>query len=568
MADKYSPVQQHTPRKRGRPPIIKHYDNPLESPMAHSSIQVQKQGTQSFTKPLMRVGQITPKVKKRRHSNVGAVMSNSSMVNLDGSAGSSPSVFQNISGSNLKRGKYRGVILSSPISKRNLSNSNNSTPLLTPLSNDSMFMSPTKSNSKSTPLNLSAASFFDHHVTDIDNHSEDAGNHHLFGNFSLSLNINKDGRASIGGFGPNNIFSHNDEGQSNIEKGHVLGLLKQMKNSAGSTNSKRVKLSPKNDEHRVVHIEDEHQHSLAPRTPPRHSANLQVMTGSTPSTNLDQVILNASSDTSPSRNNDPSVLSSSKLTLSPITNLLASPKLFSMSPARRQGVSKFSNAMKNGHKQNPVQQKQYVFKLSSGDPILMTDDMGDHIQENVQNHLVSSPGKGSYFNTPPSFVNFGSPNGLLFSPYYNIRTTNGLLHDINNDNVDGHLTRVENKSSNSAHFNISPPSVNITSSKGETTEFNKNKSNIRGMVEPRTPKSSKQGNIRTNLAAFQFSPLTESLLQGNLNSKGSLPMLSPDSHNDMGNTKHSRRASYVNSIRKVNNDDARAALKKLIDDGY
>ena len=47
-------------KKRGRPPITKDYPDPLQSPMAHSSMQVQKQGPRSFAKPLMKVGQCSP----------------------------------------------------------------------------------------------------------------------------------------------------------------------------------------------------------------------------------------------------------------------------------------------------------------------------------------------------------------------------------------------------------------------------------------------------------------------------------------------------------------------------
>ncbi|CCH58719.1 hypothetical protein TBLA_0A09320 [Henningerozyma blattae CBS 6284] len=47
-------------RRRGRPPLTKTYADPLQSPMAHSSQQVQRLGTLGFTKPLMRVPAAAP----------------------------------------------------------------------------------------------------------------------------------------------------------------------------------------------------------------------------------------------------------------------------------------------------------------------------------------------------------------------------------------------------------------------------------------------------------------------------------------------------------------------------
>lgn len=99
-------------KKRGRPPITKDYPNPLQSPMAHSSMQVQKQGPHSFAKPLMKVGQSSPSPNKRRlsidhHHNLAATT---------------------------RKGRYRGVLLSTPTKK---SSTNGSTPISTPSSNDS-----------------------------------------------------------------------------------------------------------------------------------------------------------------------------------------------------------------------------------------------------------------------------------------------------------------------------------------------------------------------------------------------------------------------------------------------
>lgn len=93
-------------KKRGRPPITKDYPNPLQSPMAHSSMQVQKQGPHSFAKPLMKVGQSSPSPNKRRLS-------------IDH--------HHNLAGNYEKMGRYRGVLLSTPTKK---SSTNGSTPTL------------------------------------------------------------------------------------------------------------------------------------------------------------------------------------------------------------------------------------------------------------------------------------------------------------------------------------------------------------------------------------------------------------------------------------------------------
>ena len=57
-------------KKRGRPPIIKDYLNPLESPMALSSMIVQRQGIKNFTKPLMKVTQFSSIPKSSKRINV------------------------------------------------------------------------------------------------------------------------------------------------------------------------------------------------------------------------------------------------------------------------------------------------------------------------------------------------------------------------------------------------------------------------------------------------------------------------------------------------------------------
>ncbi|CCK72810.1 Msa1p KNAG_0L01910 [Huiozyma naganishii CBS 8797] len=55
-----------TPKKRGRPPIIKDYANPLESPMARNSLAVQRQGAKVFAKPTMKVAGVP---RARKHSS-------------------------------------------------------------------------------------------------------------------------------------------------------------------------------------------------------------------------------------------------------------------------------------------------------------------------------------------------------------------------------------------------------------------------------------------------------------------------------------------------------------------
>ena len=168
-------------KKRGRPPITKDYPNPLQSPMAHSSMQVQKQGPHSFAKPLMKVGQSSPSPNKRRlsidhHHNLAATT---------------------------RKGRYRGVLLSTPTKK---SSTNGSTPISTPSSNDSynntVFSETRKTFLQSSPPIMTSSPAFQK-KNDYMFPSQDQ--------FKLSLTITESGKAVIAGslpFSPSSKSSH------------------------------------------------------------------------------------------------------------------------------------------------------------------------------------------------------------------------------------------------------------------------------------------------------------------------------------------------------------------------
>lgn len=473
MTLQHSPAK--VPKKRGRPPLTKEYANPLESPMAHSSLKVQRQGTQSFSKPLMKVGQLTPKSKKRRQSSVGQNHSELNSVSplKEGSVGLSPAAsIRSSQMGTTKKGRYRGVILSTPVKASPSSLSNSGTPEHKKTSPMSLHSRKSESHIPLTPITASSKPQSGH-----SGHKND----HLI-NFSLSLNINSSGKATIGA-SPSDVRNDKvpqkskspcktDVEGSNFQKKDVLFLLRKMKN--GTANKAKLKL-PKKEEEQVsptfvepklpplstiataavdtkpVRLErafsSERQQEvkpLVPCTPPAPSPmspsnffDFQMRTGLTPNVN-----------------GSLGVLSPFRMTLGTASVLpVAHPvwdgkQLEELEDVKHpQGTTEKNGAAPPKNEATPASvripnndpYKQVVFKYSVGDPLLMNDEgiLGDNAwQENINTRPAGmSPGKGKVFNTPPSFLNFGSPGSLLFSPPTQ-RRNSSLLVAPNTDGTD------------------------------------------------------------------------------------------------------------------------------------
>lgn len=130
-----------TQRKRGRPTIMKHYDNPMESPMAHLSLKMQKIDTNSLAKPTMKVGinsirdlnnpnstSTNNAILKKNNNFSNVNNSNSSRSSRSSSSSSScdNKLLDNDNDNNLHtpiKKKGKNIMLQTPISNNKLLNS-------------------------------------------------------------------------------------------------------------------------------------------------------------------------------------------------------------------------------------------------------------------------------------------------------------------------------------------------------------------------------------------------------------------------------------------------------------
>ncbi|SCW02220.1 LAFE_0F01618g1_1 [Lachancea fermentati] len=351
------------PKKRGRPPILKNYSDPMKSPMAYSSLQMQKMGAQTFTKPLMKVttsSVSTPSPRKRRNSSL----------NLEASPSST--------GGSAKKARHRGTLLATPV-RRPRSHSNSSP--LTP--SDNIFSSETKRQIlKSSPIEFEA----------VETPKKPQGYAEELSDtpFKFSLCIGEDGKAKIAGPVSTSkvvVPSPKKMPLSTFDKRKVLGLLKKMKSTRKEIAPSPV--SPPTSKAAMVRPSEVFS-TVPPSSPqqvgnsqltmpwtPRCTSVFQFRTGFTPNIAIDEV--------------------------------LEEPEKTLESQDGKQGRNKSLS-----------RSNSFVFKLSSGDPLLMTDDPNTellltHPQANpavelFYQQLLNSPRKPvTCFNTPPSLMNLGSP---------------------------------------------------------------------------------------------------------------------------------------------------------------
>lgn len=396
---KESTTAINTPKKRGRPAILKQYSDPMKSPMAQSSLQVQK-SQQSFNKPLMRIGNSPTKFKtpqrKRRFS---------AEISPPSSAGSSS-----------KRGRYRGVVINSnndekvkqrsnSISSKNgeeMSEAGNQdqTSLTLPSSSapgtplEQVFSSISKAhNVKSSPpvmfdsdspirtkrkLEVEVQSSIDV----ISRRPETLANNGL----NFMLNVGKYGKATISSsFGvlnsnkpitppkhltetPPQITEVDENGVARFDKKRVMEFLRQMKSKNKTLDDKSL---PQPSRNFTIPSSPSAPPNSSGEIPepftPRCSQVLHFKTGLTPNFNIDELLI---------------------------------------SPRFNDGTSK----------QVFKSPGQYVFKVSSGDPLLINDHQETELicgrPQEVSDILsfLNSPKRQNNLNTPPSYlISFQSP---------------------------------------------------------------------------------------------------------------------------------------------------------------
>lgn len=557
-------------RKRGRPPITKDYKNPLESPMAHSSLKVQKLGAQSFSRPMMKVGQFTPSPRNRRTS------SSSSCSNSAGNlgSGSNPDDLSSSAPCSTK-GRFRGVLLTTP-TKRHTGVSSSSTPS----SNDSMFHSSSRMTLRSSPP-MSSSPLSVAIEGKMGSHCDTAQL------FKFALTIGENGRATIAGSSPlstpakevprasNNEISEktnldntsNVTNQNTYEKKRVLSLLRQMRNGTSnsrapkktlnSSNGRPTIVKPSHDVFREVNSHKEQSSHLrvprgvdsvtnqlspsvyipkSPTFPSTPRTSFPIRTGLTPNIGIDQVLLDIVSSPRAGilAGNDNHVI-----TLSPRGRSLV--KCTSSS-----GTAQQSQQESQQESQQQQQQQQFVFKFSSADPLLMTDDIEGNWSEAIYNHLQSSPRHQICFNTPPSWVNLGSPRA--HTPQR--RNSNAIL--ISACQSSGAQVHSEYRPEMSQpYINIANLRSGISSSPQRNIPIEKG-ANV--VAEPSTP-----GGQQFSLPAMiECTPLIQQTMNGSLNPKCISGLMSGGTMNEAteGISKPMTAAPEQ--------EDAVVALKKLI----
>ncbi|QLL34882.1 hypothetical protein HG536_0H02570 [Torulaspora globosa] len=532
-------------RKRGRPPITKEYSNPLESPMAHSSIKVQKLGAQSFSRPMMKVGQTTPSPRKRRRSSSYGVSCHN-----DSS--------RSATGSTAKRGRYRGVLLTTPTKKTSTNRS--ATASSTPSSTDSIFQSSSKMSLKSSP------------PVPIWSSHEEKGASDAFQQFKFALTIGENGRATIAGSSPNTSpgkaevehkvseVSQSQKAQSGIsatEKNRVLSLLRQMRNTTATTGKNKssdasntfecVKKTARETNEKANMVDSPSTMLKSPQPPSTPRVSFAVKTGFTPNAGLDQVLLD--------------IVSTPKAGLfsggdSNLTGLGQSTNIITFSPKNRtpiRGSSLLQHQRPRIGGQNEeqrdkqeAQRQQYVFKFLSADPLLLTDDAEASWSE--MNYSQSQPSHQQVcFNTPPSWVNWGSPRA--FTPQRQDST--GL--SICQSRRVGSTAKERSTRQTSQEAEEPPPSIGHQGS----VPMIKKPTPAGNDTLPAIPTTPRSKGIPIS-AMIECTPLIQQTMNGSLTARFVPGLLTGEATTD------TIKDSIKLATTSPEQEDARAALQKLI----
>ncbi|AQZ17022.1 MSA2 (YKR077W) and MSA1 (YOR066W) [Zygosaccharomyces parabailii] len=592
-------------RRRGRPPITKDYANPMESPMAHSSLKMQKQGAQGFSRPMMKVGSVTPSPRNRSSSNSGT------------ESCSNP-------GSTTKKGRYRGVILSTPTkwpAGGNGSSVAGSATTPTPSSSDSVFCSASKMALKSSPpLSTSPLK------------NEEGSGKMDCSQFKFSLTIGENGRASIAGSSQGSTpvkpgSSDSEEtGLPTFEKSKVLTLLKQMRSDppaialpGSMARIKKPLHKRKQNSFPEIELPPIFEAGKSPRggpmfpqspqPPSTPKTSFSVRTGFTPNVGIDQVLL----DVVTSPRSGTVAGSESQLSYSYLSNMISlSPRsrLEIHSPHRQRMDAPQQNHQtqpRQSHhshqhqqrqeseqqeqqdqlrkqqespqdkqqspqkqkqqQQQQQQQQQFVFKFSSADPLLLTDDADGNWSEIIYNHLQNSPRPQICFNTSPSWVNFGSPRA--FSPQRRDSTTLAPTHiALESEPPKGRLPSQIHRADSVTNINSSPPrkelfptlplrNPSLPCSTALSPRVSSSHHAEKFVPEPSTPRS-QEVQLPTMI---ECTPLIQQTMNGSLTTKYISGMLSAGGTmtDSIAGKEQGRHIPVAGE-----QEDARAALKRLI----
>lgn len=515
--------------------------------MAHSSIKVQRLGAQSFSRPMMKVGQTTPSPRKRRtSSSYGQSAQNDTSVSAPGST--------------TKKGRYRGVLLTTPIKKNGTNRS--ITASSTPSSTDSIFRSSSRMSLKSSPPVPMWNAVGE----------KDAGDG--IQQFKFALTIGENGRATIAGSSPHSSPSkvEADEksseipqdqkapnGISSTEKNRVLSLLRRMRNTTAVSSRNKSNESDllsaggcaaESGEEISRDFTDEAASGSillkSPQPPSTPRTSFAVKTGFTPNAGIDQVLLDIVSTPKAGlcSGND-----SNMAWLSQASSIIAfSPK--NRTPMRgptglQQQRPRVGGQDKDQREKLDSQRQQYVFKFLSADPLLLTDDVEGNWSE--MNYNQSQPSHHQIcFNTPPSWVNWGSPRA--FSPQRRDSTGLSVCGGVGGSTKERPIRPMSQEAEGAAS-----PAGYLTSHP-MTKKLTPAAKSDKLPTIPTTPKS----NGIPVSTMIECTPLIQQTMNGSLTAKFVPGLLTGEA------ILETEKESIKLAARSPEQEDARAALKRLI----
>ncbi|CCD25371.1 Msa1p NDAI_0F00520 [Naumovozyma dairenensis CBS 421] len=430
-------------RKRGRPPIMKHYPDPLHSPMAHSSMKVKKRlSTQDFSKPTMKINKFTSSPRNNDHQQLNSIYSTPTKNNNITNSNSNSS--SNNKGTHARQKRFRGNILLSsssfsPLSlPRSISKSRSSTntpeienksslhssdsksitlsaPLITTPTNNKSKSNSRSNDSITTTMSKKRNNIFSS-VSPSNNKSTEIEQQSLYSpspqlnektkvqhHFNLSLNIDSNGKAKIQPI----IKQNNQPSKNNQNNDDVSSLTNNNNhyhnNSSSSMNipsSQFIKYSP-----------------VSPIRP-----NIMIIPETPKSNNTNQ---------KSNRMHDNQQ--------SPIPIHMEFP-----SSDKRSNIQSFSSpCFKNNNKNDKPsyiqdQEQQSIFKYIYNDPLLVNDQINtnntnrspffNYNSNNNNNNINMSPYRNNLFMSPRKFLtisnsNDNSPSSTLSTNNRNIMMT-------------------------------------------------------------------------------------------------------------------------------------------------
>ncbi|KAJ9569597.1 uncharacterized protein HLK63_L14421 [Nakaseomyces glabratus] len=616
-------------RRRGRPQLTKDYADPSQSPLAQSSKQVQKQGKRAFAKPLMKVIS-TPSPKKRRMSTDlnSPPVSITKKGRHRGIIISSP--MKKTAAKSYKENRYEDGFSSgssTPTSTPTSHSSFFSVSRNTLQSSPPMMFSSSPTVSSHNMKQPQPRMYYSHSTQD-ETKSRMGLKLALTVNEKGEAVICEGGetlRPAVGDMSTDKDMASTSMDSSQTDrsdkasatelettasntavpdtspmfnKREVLSMLKKM--NFNNNNDK-----PNTDTLPRLIIDDEitgpsanvicedldgqdtassaHQHQKSssngqvPKSPCTPGTTFQFKTGFTPKFGIDSML--ADEFSSPkfakrlaSHENHLSINISSpehNLTLTPRTR--KSLRSVDGVPFTQFMVSNSQTSQDKSLGRTPItsadpNEQQFVFKFSSGDPLLLTEDGDGNWPDILYHQFSTSPRKTKAFNTPPSWINFGSPGPL--SPLRrnsNTLLTTNLMKTLASPNVSNE--RGASSSLNPSievHSPIVHENLSSVRTRKDNADFSASKMNIpsspRNLTisnEPATPKNLTETISNT----IECTPLIQHTMEGSLSTKY---LAANFAFGQIDHVVAIDTAKQTSVIPKQ--DDARLALQKLIND--